>query len=131
MVGDSAKGRKPHRRALAGIGWVAQEREIFYNSCVSGAIIDAEVKKIMMPILMDQVLTEYADRAYEAARLRRNGVHTARDWVSAEMLAELEATGEAMRYLNSDGQIAWKATPSLCQHLMDLELDAKADLEDF
>ena len=83
-----------------------------------------------MPILMDQVLTEYADQAYEAARLRRNGVHTARELVSATMLAELEATGEAMRYLNSDGQIAWKATPSLCQYLMDLQLDAETDLED-
>ena len=54
-----------------------------------------------MPILMDQILTEYADQAYEAARLRRNGAHTARDWVSTEMLAELEAAGDAMRYVNS------------------------------
>ena len=82
-----------------------------------------------MKIPMDKILTECADQAFETARLRRNGVHTAR-LVSAEMLAELEATGEAMRYLNSDGQIAWKATPSLCQNLMDLRLDAEADLED-
>jgi hypothetical protein len=47
------------------------------------------------------------------------------------MLAELEAAGDAMRYANSRGQIAWKATPSLCQYLTDLELDAKADLEEF
>ena len=83
-----------------------------------------------MPILMDQILTEYADQAYETARLRRNGVHTARDRVSAEMLAELEATGDAMRYVNSDGQIAWKATPRLRNYLMDLQLDAEADLEE-
>jgi hypothetical protein len=36
-----------------------------------------------------------------------------------------------MRYLNSDGQIAWKATPQLRDYLMDLRLDAEADLEDF
>ena len=79
---------------------------------------------------MDKILAEYADQAYETARLGRNGVQTARELVSATMLAELEAIGNAMRYLNSDGQIAWKATPSLCQYLMDLELDAEADLED-
>ena len=32
-----------------------------------------------MPIIMDKILTEYADQAYEAARLRRNGAHTARE----------------------------------------------------
>ena len=50
---------------------------------------------------MDKILAEYADQAYETARLRRNGVLTTRDLVSAEMLAELEAAGEAMRYVNS------------------------------
>ena len=66
----------------------------------------------MMPILMDKILREYADQAFETARLRRNGVHTARDLVSAEMLAELEAAGDAMRFVNAEGRIAWKATPS-------------------
>jgi hypothetical protein len=53
-----------------------------------------------MPILMDQILREVVDRAYEAARLRRNGVHKARELVSAETLVELEASGDAMRYIN-------------------------------
>jgi hypothetical protein len=79
---------------------------------------------------MDKILTEYADKAFETARLRRNGVLATRDLVSAEMLAELEAIGDAMRYLNSDGQIAWKATPQLRDYLMDLRLDAEADLEE-
>jgi hypothetical protein len=84
----------------------------------------------IVPILMDQTLAEYADQAYEAARLRRNGVHTTRDLVSAEMLGELEATGEAMRFVNGNGRIAWKATPNLCRYLIDLQLDAQDDLED-
>jgi hypothetical protein len=84
-----------------------------------------------MPIVMDEILQEIADQAYEAARLRRNGVRPIPDLVSAKILAELEATGDAMRCVNSYGRIAWKATPNLCQHLKDLELDAKADLEDF
>ena len=83
-----------------------------------------------MPILMDKILTKYADQAVETARLRRNGVHTARDLVSAKMLAELEATGDAMRYVDCQGRIAWKATPRLRNYLMDLQLDAEADLED-
>jgi len=84
-----------------------------------------------MKITLDKILTEYADQVYEAARLRRNGVQTASELVSATMLAELEAIGDAMRYLNSDGKIAWKATPQLRDYLMDLELDSEADLEDF
>ena len=83
-----------------------------------------------MPILMDEILQEVADQAFETARLRRDGVHTARDPVSVEMLAELETTGDAMRYINSRGRISWKATPNLRQYLKDLELDAQADLED-
>jgi hypothetical protein len=84
-----------------------------------------------MPFLMDKTLIEYVDQAVETGRLRRNGVHTARDRVFAKMLAELEAAGDAMRYVNSHGEIAWKATPQLRDYLMDLLLDAEADLEDF
>ncbi len=83
-----------------------------------------------MRILMDEILQEVADRAYEAAHLGRNGVHPTRDLVSAEMLAELEAAGDAMRYANSRGRIAWKATPNLRQYLQDLQLDSEDDLED-
>ena len=88
------------------------------------------ILKIAMQILMDKILSEYADQAFEASRLRRNGVQTTRDLVSAEMLAELEATGDAMRFVDGEGQVAWKATPRLCDHLKDLERDAQDDLED-
>ena len=80
---------------------------------------------------MDKILAEYADHAYETARLGRNDVHRPRDLVSAEMLVELEAAGDAMRYVNSRGRIAWKATPQLRDYLMDLQLDAEADLAGF
>ncbi len=103
------------------------------NSCVSGPMTDDYCTKTKKShaFLMDKILTEYADQTYEITRLRRNGVHTARELVSARMLAELEATGDAMRFVNGKGQIGWKATPSLRQHLIDLQLDAEADLEDF
>ena len=86
--------------------------------------------KIMRPFLMDQTLAEYADQAYEAARLRRNGVHTTQALTSAELLFLLETAGDAMRFVDTEGRIAWKATPSFCQHVKDLELDAEDDLED-
>ena len=84
-----------------------------------------------MKVALDKTLTEYADQAYETARLGRNGVHTTCDRAFARVLAKLEAVGDAMRYLNSDGQIAWKATPKLRDYLMDVQLDAEADLEEF
>jgi hypothetical protein len=86
--------------------------------------------RIMMPILLDRTLREYVDQAFVAARLRRNGVHSTRDLAFSEMLAQLEASGYAMRYVNSHGRIGWNATPSLRQYLTDLELDAQGDLED-
>jgi hypothetical protein len=83
-----------------------------------------------MPILMDKILSEYADQVLEVARLRRNGAHSAQDLVLTETPAKLEASGDAMRFVDARGRIAWKATPSLCQLLKDLELDAQEDLED-
>jgi hypothetical protein len=93
--------------------------------------MQATILKIAMPILMDTILTEYANQAFEASRLRRNGVNTTPDLVSAEMLVDLEASGDAMRFVDADGRIAWKATPRLCDHLRDLERDAQDELEDF
>jgi hypothetical protein len=83
-----------------------------------------------MKILMDKILREIADQAYYASRLRRNGVQPTRDRVFAEVLAELEGNGDAMRFVNAEGRVAWKATPRLRDYLKDLELEAEEDLED-
>jgi hypothetical protein len=83
-----------------------------------------------MPILMDEILHEVADRAYEATRLGRNGAPPCRERLSAEVLSHLEDTGDAMRFVDTNGQMAWKATPQLRNYLTDLQLDAEADLED-
>ena len=87
-------------------------------------------QKSTMPFPMDQTLAECAGEAFEPACLRRNGAHVTCDRVFARVLAKLEACGDAMRFVDTDGRIAWKATPNLCQHLKDLELDAHEDLED-
>ena len=84
-----------------------------------------------MQIRMDKILREEADRACETARLRRNGAGATHDQVLSAMLADFEANGNAMRYVNSCGRIAWKATPQLRDYLGDLQLDARDDLEEF
>jgi hypothetical protein len=83
-----------------------------------------------MKFLMDKILREIVEQVYEEARLGRIGGFPDRDVVFAEVLADLESGGDAMRYLNSKGQIAWKATPDLRDYLEDLKLDAEADLAD-
>lgn len=83
-----------------------------------------------MPILMDKILTAYADQAYETARLGRNGAHPSHDRFFADILVDLEASGDAMRIMNAEGRIAWRATPKLHSYLIDIWLDAEADLED-
>jgi hypothetical protein len=82
-----------------------------------------------MKIRMDKILEEIAEQTYEEARLRRIGGFPDRDVVFAEALADLESDGDAMRYVDSKGRIAWKATPDLRDYLNDLKLDAEADLE--
>jgi hypothetical protein len=64
-----------------------------------------------MTIQMDEILREIVDQAYGAARLGRIGDLPDPDLVSAEVLAELELTGDAMRYVNSKGQIQWGGDP--------------------
>ena len=81
-----------------------------------------------MKILMDKIIREYVEQAYEDARLRRTGDFPDRDSVFAEVLAEFEMNGAAMRYVDAKGRIAWKATPKLRDYLEDLRLDAEAEL---
>jgi hypothetical protein len=83
-----------------------------------------------MKIRMDKILQDIVDQEYETARLRRIGDFPGRDLVFAEVLADLESDGDAMRYINSEGRIAWKATPNLRDYLNDLQLDAEDDFED-
>jgi hypothetical protein len=79
---------------------------------------------------MDKIVRELVEESWEWARIGRDRDSVDRDQVFAEALVELESDGDAMRYLNSKGQIAWKATPHLRDYLNDLKLDAEADLED-
>jgi hypothetical protein len=83
-----------------------------------------------MPTLIDKILREYVEEACQHARLGRNGGCPGRNLVSAEVLAELEASGDAMRFVDAKGRVAWKASPNLRDHLKDLEADAEDDFAD-
>ena len=77
----------------------------------------------------NKILQEIVDEGYEEAHLGRTGDFPDRDLVFAEVLADLEIDGDAMRYVDAKGRIAWKATPDLRDYLEDLRLDALADFE--
>jgi hypothetical protein len=47
----------------------------------------------------------------------------------AQILCEFEESGDAMRFLNASGRVAWKATPRMLARLADAEREAKVDEE--
>jgi hypothetical protein len=83
-----------------------------------------------MKIHMDKIIRELVEEAWESARLGRSRDFLDQNAVFAETLADLESQDNAMRYLDSKGRIAWRATPQLRDYLSDLKRDAEADLED-
>jgi hypothetical protein len=53
-----------------------------------------------------------------------------RSQLTAKILREFEEAGDAMRYLDARGGVAWKATPRMLGRLADAERDARDDLVD-
>jgi hypothetical protein len=49
----------------------------------------------------------------------------------AAILQEFEEAGDAMRYLDRDGRIAWKATASMIGRLADAERDAEDETDEW
>jgi hypothetical protein len=82
-----------------------------------------------MKILMDKTLRFWADVAHE--RIRSANSQLSKRQLVAQILREYERRGDAMRYLNEDGKIAWKASPRFLTMLADAERDARDDLADF
>jgi hypothetical protein len=83
-----------------------------------------------MKFRLDKIVRELVEESWEWARIGRDRDFMDRSEVFAEALADLESDGDAMRYLDSKGRIAWKATQHLRDYLNDLKLDAEADLAD-
>ena len=82
-----------------------------------------------MKFHMDETLSFWVDCSYQNNR-DENASHT-RAVLIADILCDYERTGDAMRYLNAKGQIAWKASPWMISRLADAEREVQQDLEEF
>ena len=74
-----------------------------------------------------RTLRFWVDCSYED-RKHENASRTRAELI-AEILCEYERSGDAMRYLNVNGQIAWKASPWLLARLADAEREVEDDME--
>jgi hypothetical protein len=81
-----------------------------------------------MKLRMDKTLRFWVDCSYEGKR--RESASRTRTELIAEILREYERCGDAMRYLNAKGQIAWKASPWMLSRLADAEREVEDDMED-
>jgi hypothetical protein len=81
-----------------------------------------------MKFLMTKVLRFWVDCEYQ--HVKNETVTSTRTQLIAEILHKFEAAGDAMRYLDSEGRIAWKATPEMLTRLADAEHEVLDDWEE-
>jgi hypothetical protein len=82
-----------------------------------------------MKFRMDATLRFWVDVAYDDIKL--DHIDLTKRQLLAHILRQYEACGDAMRYLDTNGTVAWKATPWLLTKLADAERDAEDDLKDW
>jgi hypothetical protein len=80
-------------------------------------------------VRMTKILRFWVDVEYE--HIKHDNARRSRAQLIARILCEFEEAGDAMRYLNSDGRVAWKATPRMLTRLADAEREARDDLADW
>jgi hypothetical protein len=78
---------------------------------------------------MDKTLRFWADVAAE--HIKSGNAKLSRRQLVAQILLEYERRGDAMRCLNRDGRIVWKASPQFISALADAEREALDDLDDW
>ena len=81
-----------------------------------------------MKFRMDKTLRFWVDCSYEDRKYEIT--NRTRAELIAEILREYERAGDAMRYLDVEGKIAWKASPAMLQKLADAEREVEDDMED-
>jgi hypothetical protein len=82
-----------------------------------------------MKLRMDKTLRFWVDVAYEEIKL--NHIDLTKRQLIAQILHQYQERGDAMRCLDKQGKIAWKASPRFLTMLADAERDAQDELEDF
>jgi hypothetical protein len=125
----STRGSAPHRRGL----------EAFWSPCAFQAyrmLISIErddwaeqCESKTMKILMDKTLRFWIDIA--CGHIERDQAKLTQRQLVAQILRIYEQRGDAMRYLNEQGKIGWKASPRFLMMLADAERDARDDLAEF
>jgi hypothetical protein len=78
-----------------------------------------------MKFPMTKVLGFWVDVEYE--RIKNHVSGRSRTELLARILRKFEEAGDAMRYLNAKGEVAWKATPGMLSRLADAEQEARDD----
>jgi hypothetical protein len=81
-----------------------------------------------MKVRMSKSLRFWVDCEYQGTKNHCPGCP--RTELIAQILRKFEEAGDAMRYLNAKGEIAWKATPGMLSRLADAEQEAIDDMED-
>jgi hypothetical protein len=81
-----------------------------------------------MAFRLDKTLRFWVDCSYEDKK--SENANRPRAELIAEILHDYERSGDAMRYLNTKGQIAWKASLSMLSRLADAEREVWNDLGD-
>jgi hypothetical protein len=81
-----------------------------------------------MKFRMDKTLRFWVDVAYDEIKL--NHIDLTKRQLVAQILRQYERRGHAMRCLDKQGKIAWKASPRFLTMLADAERDAQDELEE-
>jgi ubiquinone biosynthesis protein UbiJ len=82
-----------------------------------------------MKIPMDNTLLFWVDAAYE--HIKSANSQLSKRQLVAQILRKYEQRGDALRRLNTQGEIVWKASPRFLTMLTDAERDARDDLAEF
>jgi hypothetical protein len=86
-------------------------------------------RAVRMKFRMTKVLGFWVVVEYE--RIKNHDPVRSESELLAKILQKFEEAGDAMRYLNTMGEIAWKATPGMLNRLADAEQEARDDLADW
>jgi hypothetical protein len=82
-----------------------------------------------MKFRMSRILRFWVDVEYDDIKNQAPG--RTKSQLIAQILRAFEEAGDAMRYLNADSRVAWKATPRMLIRLADAEREAEDDLADW
>jgi hypothetical protein len=79
-----------------------------------------------MSISMTRTLKFWVKTEYKCLREKKPDHHEAQ--LLSEILRRYEEAGDATRYLNARGEVAWKASPRMLARLADAEREVEDDL---